>query len=84
MVGAEVVFPCQVNRLMTIGLATLEVLPKVHLPGPVSVPNGPMAVGDLKVLLKALAESPLNRIIFDYDPVMSFTKTEFFDGEDDS
>jgi hypothetical protein len=43
-----------------------------------------MAVGDLKVLLKALAESPLNRIIFDYDPVMSFTKTEFFDGEDDS
>lgn len=84
MVIAEVVFPCQINRLVAIGLTTLEVFPKVHLPGPVSVPNGPMTVCDMKMLLKSLSESPLNRIIFDYDPVVSFTKTQFFDGEDDS
>lgn len=51
---------------MTISLTTLIFESLVNFPRSISVPNSPMSIPDLEMLLKALPKAPFNRFIFHY------------------
>lgn len=65
---------CEIDGLMTIGLSASKRISSIYFPGPISIPNSPSSISDMKLFLESLPESPFYRIVdcFKYDMIFCF------------
>jgi hypothetical protein len=74
--------PGQIERVESVGLITEPILTSVYLPRLVSVPESPLAINDSEFFLKAFAQAPFSRLVFNHKSVMQITEGHVVDAED--
>ena len=81
MVELALPLSCEVKRVMPVGLLTDAVFSFIDHPRLVPVPYRPLSVAHMEVLLEALAEPPLHRLIVHCKPVMIVLEHQIPQGE---
>lgn len=75
-------FPCQVKRVVAVGLFTYTRFTLINLPWLIPIPDSPMPISHMESLLEALSEAPLHRPIMNSELCVGREEGEVFNGED--